>query len=171
MFDKAFASKDGLDSQCRLCKAKREMKGYYKNYIQDKVCQYCTTPFQTRAGNQRFCTEKCQILAYKPSEQIAKNMRTSSLKYRLKDYALTVEDYEFELENQNYVCAICGQPETEKFRGTLRRLSVDHNHETGCYRGLLCGRCNKAIGMFQDDLDLIKKAIQYLQRNLRNDNT
>lgn len=65
-------------------------------------------------------------------------------------------------EKQEHKCAICGQPETELRNGMVRHLAVDHDHVTGKVRELLCQRCNKGIGTFGDDTDLMLKAIGYL---------
>lgn len=81
-----------------------------------------------------------------------------------RKYGLTRNQYEEKLKNQNYVCAICKQPETA-FDGrtnTLRRLAVDHNHKTGKIRGLLCWRCNGTIGRINEDLNLVKSIEEYL---------
>ena len=65
----------------------------------------------------------------------------------------------WELRNKHIgVCDICQQREKNK------NLSMDHNHETKKFRGFLCGSCNRGIGMFKDDVKLLKKAIKYLQR-------
>jgi hypothetical protein len=65
-----------------------------------------------------------------------------------------------ELEaEQGGVCAICGKP--PKVGG--RRLSVDHDHATGKIRGMLCTRCNTALGSFDDDIERITKAADYLR--------
>jgi len=138
-----------------------------------KVCEQCGLLFlgkKSGGHNQRYCSKKCQKVSYAPTRRMLDKKRSyrqrgNALHLQLKKYGLTMEDYGFELDNQNYVCAICGQPETSVFKGTVRRLSVDHNHKTGCYRGLLCGRCNKAIGMFKDDIAILKQAIQYLERH------
>lgn len=68
-------------------------------------------------------------------------------------------------EAQDHKCAICGQPETELRNGVVRHLAVDHNHFTGAIRALLCQRCNKGIGTFGDDVDLMLKAIAYLRHH------
>jgi hypothetical protein len=57
-------------------------------------------------------------------------------------------------------CAICGRPEPED--GSLH---VDHDHETGAVRGLLCFPCNQAIGAFEEQLDLLSAALRYLRRH------
>jgi hypothetical protein len=62
------------------------------------------------------------------------------------------------LSAQDGRCAICGAE-----RGT-RRLAIDHDHTTGFIRGLLCVRCNTGLGSFRDDPELLRKAIEYLDR-------
>lgn len=61
------------------------------------------------------------------------------------------------------VCDICHRPETAKRNGAVRLLNKDHDHITGEWRGLLCSRCNQAIGMFNDNVALLQRAIEYLQ--------
>lgn len=72
------------------------------------------------------------------------------------------------LENQNNVCKICNKPETFKnyCSQRVRKLAVDHCHKTGKVRGLLCNKCNKAIGQFSDDINLLKSALNYLERQI-----
>lgn len=86
------------------------------------------------------------------------NLRTNLDRY----YGLTVEEYEAMLVAQDYKCAICRQPETALQNGKLRRLCVDHDHVTGVIRGLLCQKCNHAIGLFADDRELIARAAEYV---------
>lgn len=59
------------------------------------------------------------------------------------------------------VCKICGEPEKTKKQGTLRRLSIDHDHRTGKVRGLLCYYCNLGLGKFKDNPELLMKAYLY----------
>lgn len=75
-------------------------------------------------------------------------------------YGLSVDEYESLLQKQGGVCAICkGQCPTGW------RLAVDHSHETGKVRGLLCLQCNTALGQFKDSPELLAHAIKYLQEN------
>ena len=81
-------------------------------------------------------------------------------KYGLKqNYGMTPEEYSALLERQAGRCAICRKPPQ------TRRLAVDHDHKTGHIRGLLCPRCNRCIGLFQDRLDLLQRAASYLESN------
>lgn len=79
-------------------------------------------------------------------------------------FAMTIDDYQTRWDTQNGVCAICGQPETETRRGVVKFLAVDHNHDTGEIRGLLCGYCNKMLGQARDNPDLLRLGAEYLER-------
>ena len=81
----------------------------------------------------------------------------------LTRYGMTPPEYEAMLEAQGGLCAICEQPETSKRGGVVRRLAVDHCHETGEVRGLLCNNCNRALGMFGDSPATLAGAIAYLE--------
>ena len=78
----------------------------------------------------------------------------------LKQFGITPDDYKKMLEGQNGKCAICGAIESHS-KG--HRLAVDHDHETGKIRGLLCHNCNVGLGNFKDSPDLIRSAIEYLK--------
>ena len=79
-------------------------------------------------------------------------------------YALTVEDFEAMFEVQGGVCAICGlEDEKKRQDGTSFPLSVDHDHETSQVRGLLCSRCNMALGLFRDSPEVLASALDYIR--------
>lgn len=82
----------------------------------------------------------------------------------LRTYGLTVEEYDEILETQGGVCAIC-----QNECATGRRLAVDHDHETGIVRGLLCHTCNLGLGALKDDLSLLEAAAKYLIRHIVED--
>lgn len=86
---------------------------------------------------------------------------------RLKKYGLTVEQYNKILVEQKGVCAICEEPETVVIAGVLTGLSVDHCHETGVVRGLLCSSCNRALAAFGDgnNEELLLSAVRYVRKS------
>ena len=87
-------------------------------------------------------------------EKLQEMYRRASLK---KNYGITLEDYDRMFVDQDGLCAIC-----RKDGGKAFVLSVDHCHETGLVRGLLCGSCNFGIGQFQHDPALLASALAYL---------
>lgn len=86
--------------------------------------------------------------------------QTRAAKLRSK-YGLSIEDFERIAAIQGDRCALC-RTDTPGGRGSWH---VDHDHETGAIRGLLCMRCNRAIGMFEDSTDLLELAIRYLRES------
>lgn len=80
------------------------------------------------------------------------------LNYKRK-YGITLEQYNQILEAQGGVCAGCGGVER---RAATGNLAVDHNHETGEVRGLLCSNCNRALGLLGDSIETLKSLADYL---------
>jgi hypothetical protein len=78
----------------------------------------------------------------------------------MRKYGLTMSKYETMLEAQGGTCAICRDP---KRTGSFGFLDVDHCHATGKVRGLLCVRCNQAIGSLGDTIEGLERAIAYLR--------
>jgi hypothetical protein len=74
-----------------------------------------------------------------------------------RTYGLTAEQYQQLKELQGGACAIC-----QRARGISKRLAVDHDHQTGKVRGLLCGPCNKMLGHARDNPGFFARAIYYL---------
>ena len=100
----------------------------------------------------------CKVCNQEYKKDNPEAFRNATLKYRL---GITLVQYEMQFEIQGGVCAIC------KTHTTKHRLHTDHDHLTGRFRGLLCGRCNQALGLFKDNLDSLKSAIEYLKKQRR----
>lgn len=101
------------------------------------------------------CKAKYDQERYERTKDVAKQRMR---KNRLAQFGLSPEEYDRMLENQSGGCAICG-----KAAGYAdKRLAVDHDHETGEVRGLLCDRCNLVLGKMEDSPDLLQRAINYL---------
>ncbi len=82
---------------------------------------------------------------------------------RLYRYGLTVEAFNQLLVEQDGRCAVCRTDTPSGAKGV--GWCVDHDHETGQVRGVLCGACNTGIGMLQDDPDVIAAALRYVQKH------
>jgi len=79
--------------------------------------------------------------------------------FLVKNYGISIEQYNELFLKQNGYCKICGRHQSE-FK---RRLAVDHCHQTKKIRGLLCHHCNQGIGAFFEDISIMKRAMSYLK--------
>ena len=75
-----------------------------------------------------------------------------------RNFGLTLADYNAMREAQDNGCAIC-----QRQHKSTKRLCVDHCHDTGKIRGLLCGNCNSGIGLLGDNVASVKNALRYLE--------
>jgi sulfur transfer complex TusBCD TusB component (DsrH family) len=77
-------------------------------------------------------------------------------------YGLTLEQYDAMVIEQNGVCAICKQSETVSIK---KNMCIDHDHKTGKVRQLLCDKCNRGIGYFNESIDALEQAVLYLKKH------
>jgi len=88
------------------------------------------------------------------------NNKEKIVEYKLKkNYGITLVEYNSMIDNQEGKCAICGIHLDE----LTKKLVVDHDHKTNIVRGLLCDKCNRGLGHFNDDIQILKNAISYLK--------
>jgi Recombination endonuclease VII len=186
-------TKDGLYSTCKECtsirgKEKRESGHKFVSrarkielgLISSITCTLCNTRKLTSEYNVHDsyrcieCNKKRQSDSYYADHERSKEKKKenskkryfSSVEVRRKFYLkskfnISSEDYNEMLVKSNHACEICEKPDA-----TNRHLSVDHNHITGIVRGLLCTRCNAAIGSLNTDIgvELLQNAIEYIRR-------
>jgi hypothetical protein len=145
---------------CSKCKVEKPVSEFTKNN-QTKTgigswCKCCKNK-SSSALREKNVEEYNRIRRQKYLEN-PKKAREKALKSR---YGLTFDDFENLLNSQNSKCAICNVPLARLGRST----HVDHCHTTGKVRGILCKECNTGLGKLGDNIDSIKKVIQYLERN------
>jgi len=105
----------------------------------------------------------CRNKEYRGDENAKARARNRNL---LKQYGITLKDYNSLILKQKGKCLICGIPQEDLKQG----LHVDHDHKTGEIRGLLCGSCNGGLGLFKDNIILLRKAIKYIKNSKININ-
>ena len=108
------------------------------------------------------------IITDKPGRARYKMPAEQQRKFGLKRYyGMSLETYNVMLAAQNGVCAICKGKETyqPKTYSGPKALSVDHNHETGAIRGLLCSHCNYMIGHCRESEDILLAGVEYLRKH------
>lgn len=130
-----------------------------RNQIWTIKCKHCG---EEHIQNQREIRNDAHSMScskYRPSNYTGLDRRDVIIR---NQYGITLEDYNNMLEAQGYKCAICGNE--DEVEG--RRLAIDHCHTTGKVRGLLCGKCNRGLGLFYDNFTLLQNAIEYLKNSL-----
>lgn len=113
-----------------------------------------------RADGYTYLCKKCSMGSAK--KWVGENRDKRKDYYLRRTYGLTLTQYNEMLDAQGGVCAICGTSDPKGKSGTY--FVVDHNHETGNNRGLLCNRCNRAIGLLGESPGVLNSAIEYLKR-------
>ena len=157
---------------CKDCGEEKPVDEFVKNASlkagRTNQCKECHNAY---LKNRR---ENNPEVAQKHRESGAKwraaNPDADRRKYLLRKFNITLEEYNELLAKQNGVCAICFNSETVVRRSKTNKemLAVDHCHSTGKIRGLLCFKCNTALGAFGDTLEDLQRAVNYLKRS--NDN-
>lgn len=151
------------EKTCTKCKEMLPASSFYiHRYSLNGLSSRCK-PCARETDNKRYdptvkAKRKTYVEEYKASERGRQSIQQGRLKHY---FGLTVERYEEMLNEQNGLCKICQRPPT----GKRSRLSVDHCHETGVIRGLLCSLCNSGLGFFQDNPERLLVASEYLNRH------
>ncbi len=146
-------------------------RGYHRNFCheceKELKREYCKTPQGKEKQREWRTLNQEKVIRYKEFYKNDPSHMASRKEYhkrkRLKDdYGLTLEQYNEILREQGLGCAICKSGNSDmKGKGYLFR--VDHDHNTGKIRGLLCHNCNVALGLMKDSPALLRKAAQYLE--------
>lgn len=125
----------------RLLRPEKVKENARKNYIKRREYMIAKTKKYQKENRETYLVSK----------------KNTSLK---KLYGITIIEYKEMFEKQKGVCAICF-----KHNKSSKKLGVDHNHTTGKVRSLLCDKCNRGIGFFNEDIELLKKVIKYLKKH------
>lgn len=152
--------RDGRHPACKRC------------HIKASVARQRADPEAARERSRRWRERHPEEANRRPREWAKNNPekhRAQQAKWRknnpeslfaksLRKFGLTPDGYRAILKYQEGKCAICRMP--EKFKS---RLAVDHSHETGKIRGLLCRDCNTSLGKLHDSAELLRRAADYLE--------
>ena len=145
---------------CIDCKREEERKKPTKNNDGQFRCFLCA---QKRRSKTHYYKNDPNNSPHKVAYRAKlENKHKAWIRSLNREYGITLEQYFLILNAQDGKCAICS---TERC-SSGRRLAVDHCHSTKKIRGLLCKKCNTALGLLQDNEELITKAAKYLRNSL-----
>jgi hypothetical protein len=163
-FHKSVTNLGGYANYCKQCHSEYSKKKYDDKRVHPKKiknglihCRRCDQYLDKEMFPQR------RIGKYETTTYCKSCWTHIGHTHNMKRLGISVEQYVGMEKDQNYKCKICGGKDS-------KRLSVDHDHSCcssypgcgKCIRGLLCSRCNKALGMVNDDIVLLQKMIKYL---------
>jgi len=118
-------------------------------------------------GKEYYKKNREKILAYgKEYSKTPHKIRYQENHKLLKKYGISIEQRDQIIECQHGLCPICNKPLMNK-----SGIFVDHNHDTGKVRGVLCRKCNLAIGLLGEDVETLERGFQYLMYELVHSNT
>jgi ribosomal protein S27AE len=123
---------------------------YPQKKFKDKACRYCGMVFSPKAPSHLYCSQDCADVSL-------------SSAYLRRSYGMDYKQYRSMFESQKGVCKICQGEGFVMADHHKMRLVVDHCHETGVVRGLLCHNCNRALGLLQDSVTNLTNAVKYLE--------
>ena len=128
---------------CPSCSIEKDSSDFWKG---QSFCIECSKNKQKKYWNSRT-----------PKKRLEQH-----LKYK---YGISPEQFLSSWDSQNGKCAICEEqlPDLLTYENRRRGYAIDHNHETGEFRGILCLPCNTLLGMANDSSDILDKAINYLK--------
>lgn len=143
-------SKNSLCSRCKLS----------KKPVNDTYCPPCRRTY----GDEWRAKNLLRIRARdaKRRRENPDKTRDSQLRYA---YGITLKDEKSLYDKQDGKCAICRNTETAKGNGKPKRLAVDHSRISGAVRGLLCQRCNQALGLIKESFDSAINLAKYIQEH------
>jgi len=139
----------------------------------EKACNKCGKVkalelFPKKKDNKDGCHNSCKVCEGKRKDKY-KWTREQWWEYDIKrQYGIDKTEYNALLESQHHSCAICGI-HIDDYKGVygkgkkVEKLSIDHCHDTGKIRGLLCFRCNLTLGYAQDNPTILEKAASYIR--------
>lgn len=140
--------------RCNACNGLHSFQSFSKDVSKkDGRSIYCNFCRRRKLKEYRKSRPEKQK-EYKRKHYNPEQSRDYSLRYR---YGMTSEGFESMFDSQGRKCALCRSDKTDS-----KNFVVDHCHETGRIRGILCSSCNRALGIFKDSVVMLKKAIEYL---------
>jgi hypothetical protein len=160
--------KISMEKTCSVCKETKPLSEFHRRKITadgyNGRCAVCARASTYAWRDAHPEATKRSMEKHRASDQFRTYQREFKQRQVLAKFGMTQEDYDSMIAAQGGTCAICRATSADSVG---RRLHIDHNHQTGEVRGLLCGNCNLGIGKFGDNPDRMVKAVQYLNGELK----
>ena len=168
------------DRKCAKCGVTKPLSEFRKNQYECKPC-HSASVVEWQRNNKDKARAKFKRWYQNPinrekslagsrkrwknisPEQKRRKYDATNARLKVALYGITVSEINAMASKQNGLCALCGKPPTS---GRWKKLVVDHDHQSGKIRGLLCNPCNVGLGALGDTIGSIEKALVYLRRSV-----
>lgn len=177
-FGKHLKCRLGVRNKCKKCYSEKSIK-YQKDHYEDRK-KYINewrknnkNKIDKQSREYRDIKNAARRKKYKQDEEYRERQKSKAKEWQTKNqekrkeqrlkstYGITLTQFNELLKNANSQCEICGYSDmSDKKIFPL----VDHCHDSGKIRGILCANCNHGLGKFKDNIYLLKKTINYLER-------
>ena len=148
-FYKMAGMRDGHRNECKVCNLAQRRDRYDSKQAVARVQRW------REANPERYASYRRQYAARPERKRAMRDL------YYRRTFGISADDFDALLAQQGGGCAICGkQPER------AASLHLDHCHDTGAIRGILCLSCNQGLGKFREDADLLDAAARYLRQGV-----
>lgn len=151
-FQKKKSGRFGVVAICKSCESNKRSLPEYRAKERLRI--------NSNPGLLKKRNEQTKKWKFENKSKVAKIQKNWFLKNL---YGIGISEYNLMYENQNGRCAICNTHQSE----LKKSLCVDHDHETGKIRGLLCSDCNTSLGLAKENVEILHKMIRYLKGEIQ----
>lgn len=131
--------------------------------IRTRICNHCLNEYSldTEGSRHKYCSTACYKAKHAATFKTSKRDKVARTTYWLRHkYGITVEERDQMLQDQGGCCAICKTSEPTGYN-----WHVDHCHTTNKVRGMLCSRCNQALGLVSENVSTLRSMIKYVENH------
>lgn len=159
---------------CTSCSEEKDSTEFRKSRNKCRACEKLDSQAQHKAIRDRLlsgegsetctrCARELPVLEFSMggTSFVCKTCRACAL------YGITLEDFLALGDKQSWQCVGCLQELSKDRQGTANSAHIDHDHASGKVRGLLCLSCNHALGKVRDDVEILKRLIDYLKESFQ----
>ena len=149
-----------MDKRCSGCGGLKDIS-HFTSGTNGKVTKMCEACREPRRRSMRKVPKEERTFRHQQWRYSNGRSKEYMADYNMRYHVgMGMEEFNLESATQEGLCKICQKPQTNGFE----RLCVDHDHETMQFRGLLCSKCNTAIGLLHEDPALFQRAHDYLEQ-------
>lgn len=144
---------------CKRCDKLRSLDLFYKRLEKESRCKLCVSEMR----KVKYLEKKEEVIARVKRYRDSNPEKIRDCKLR-QAYGVGVEYFDAKLREQDGKCAVCGCDRKVIWRGREVRMALDHDHISNKPRGILCIKCNRALGLLEENIESMQNMIDYIKK-------